>query len=112
MKLRSHKSSKTNCNHYCELRKDKCCHCSIRGTTIVHYTVNNSNIDNYSLVVEDNYYCPTCKNSSQLSNDIVLNSTEKKLAEALAMIKLKDIEIADLKDKLDKTDNVIKGYFS
>jgi len=112
MKLRSHKNSKANCNHECELQKDKCCACSIKGTTVVHYAINKSNIDEYSLVVEEDYYCPTCKNSSQLSNDIVLNSTEKKLAEALAMIKLKDIEIKDLKSRIDKKDNVINGYYS
>jgi len=34
------------------------------------------------------------------------------LAEALATIKKKDLEILELKSRLDKEDNVVYGYFS
>ena len=36
----------------------------------------------------------------------------EQLAKALAIIRQKDLEILELKDRLNKEDNVINGYFS
>lgn len=114
------------CGHDCEVWQGNCCICSDTQYNTVYYTFNNSCLDIYSVVDSSHSYCSTCKQRNPkplkinfstvkietLTNSVVLNAEEQKLAEALATIKQKDIEIADLKSKLDKTDNVIKGYFS
>lgn len=55
---------------------------------------------------------------AQFNNTVVeqVKTREEQLAEqlakALAIIRQKDLEILELKSRLDKEDNVINGYFS
>lgn len=55
---------------------------------------------------------------AQFNNTVVeqVKTREEQLAEqlakALAIIRQKDLEILELKDRLNKEDNVINGYFS
>lgn len=46
-----------------------------------------------------------------ISNLVLPKTTEQQLAEALATIKEKELEILELKSKLSKQENRILGYF-
>jgi hypothetical protein len=55
---------------------------------------------------------PRSSKVQPVSNSVSSKTTEQQLAEALATIKEKELEIADLRSKLNKEENVILGYFS
>ena len=47
-----------------------------------------------------------------ISNLVLPKTVEQQLAEALASLKEKELEILDLKSKLSKQDNVVNSYFT
>jgi hypothetical protein len=47
-----------------------------------------------------------------ISNLVLPKTVEQQLAEALASLKEKELEILELKSKLSKQDNVINSYFT
>jgi len=47
-----------------------------------------------------------------ISNLVLPKTVEQQLAEALASLKEKELEILDLKSKLNKQDNVVNSYFT